>query len=179
MPEPPYPKNAPGPFYVENQCCLSCDAPYSEAPDLMAHDDGEGGYHCHFRKQPETPQEVERAVMACVVSCVRAVRYAGNDPAILKRFGNSAPKIRVTPRTAEGRYGRTRRESSMAATELEFYFDGMAVGYFVGNDGPRSAGSYRYESYRGPGHYEMYTLREAGAGPSAGITPRANGWSSP
>jgi hypothetical protein len=86
MPEPPFPMNAPGPFYVENQCCISCDAPYSEAPDLMAHDDGEGGYHCHFKKQPDTPEEVERAVMACVVSCVRAVRYAGDDPAILKRF---------------------------------------------------------------------------------------------
>ena len=86
MPEPPFPRNVPGPFYVENQCCISCHAPYSEAPDIMAHDDGERGYHCHFKKQPETPEEFERAVMACVVSCVRAVRYAGNDPAILKRF---------------------------------------------------------------------------------------------
>jgi hypothetical protein len=86
MPEPPFPKNAPGAFYVRNECCISCEAPYSEAPDLMDHDDGEGGYHCHFKKQPETPEEVERAVMACAVSCVRAVRYAGDDPAILKRL---------------------------------------------------------------------------------------------
>ncbi len=86
MPEPPYPRNAPGTFYVENQCCIACDAPYSEAPDLMGHDDEKLGYHCHFKKQPETPEEVERAVMACVVSCVRAVRYAGDDPAILERF---------------------------------------------------------------------------------------------
>jgi hypothetical protein len=39
-----------------------------------------------FKKQPETPEEVERAVMACYVSCVRGVRYAGKDPKILKRF---------------------------------------------------------------------------------------------
>jgi len=53
----------------------------------------------------------------------------------------------------------------MAATEPEFYFDGRAVGYFVGGDGPRSAGSYRYEPYRGPGHYEMQTLLRAGGTP--------------
>ena len=86
MPEPPFPRNAPGPFYVENQCCISCTAPYFMAPDLMAHDDGEGGYHCHFKRQPETSEEVERAVMACVLSCVWAVRYAGSDPGILQRF---------------------------------------------------------------------------------------------
>jgi hypothetical protein len=56
MREPPYPRNAPGPFYVESQCCISCDAPYSEAPDLMDHDDGVGGYHCHF-PQPMTREE--------------------------------------------------------------------------------------------------------------------------
>jgi hypothetical protein len=82
----PHPKNAHGPFYVECGCCIACDAPFHEAPDLMATDDGNGDYHCHFRKQPETPAEVERAINACVVSCVEAVRYAGNDPAILQRF---------------------------------------------------------------------------------------------
>jgi hypothetical protein len=85
-PIPPYPKNAPGDFYVENECCVCCEAPYHMAPDLMAHDDVGGFSHCYFKKQPETPEEVERAVMACVVSCVRAVRYAGENPKILKRF---------------------------------------------------------------------------------------------
>src|SRR3954451_17976408 len=85
-PIPPYPKNAPGDFYVENDCCITCEAPYGEAPDLMAHDE-EGDYpHCYFKRQPETPEEVERAVMACHVSCVRAVRYAGRNPKILKKF---------------------------------------------------------------------------------------------
>jgi hypothetical protein len=82
----PHPKNAPGPFYVENDCCICCEAPYAEAPDLMAWDEEDNGYHCRFRKQPKTPDEVERAIRACVVSCVNAVRYAGNDPAILERF---------------------------------------------------------------------------------------------
>jgi len=83
---PPYSKNAPGDFYVENENCIACEAPSREAPDLIAHD-GEGDYpHCYFKKQPETTEEVERAVMACRVSCVKAVRYAGKDPKVLKLF---------------------------------------------------------------------------------------------
>lgn len=81
-----HPKNVPGPFYVENNCCIACDAPRTDAPDLMGADDGLGNYHCHFKKQPETPEEVERAVWACWVSCTKAVRYAGDDPAILNRL---------------------------------------------------------------------------------------------
>ncbi len=69
-----------------NGLCLFCEAPYHEAPDLMGTDDESCGYHCHFRKQPTTPEEIERAIRACQVSCVEAVRYAGNDPAILARF---------------------------------------------------------------------------------------------
>jgi hypothetical protein len=80
-----YPKNAPGDFYVEKDHCITCEAPYHEAPDLMAHDEGDYP-HCYFKKQPETPKEVERAIMACYVSCVVAVRYAGRNPKILKRF---------------------------------------------------------------------------------------------
>src|SRR5689334_14062810 len=82
----PHPKNAPGPFYVENGYCISCDAPFQEAPDLMGTDNGNGDYHCHFLKQPTTPKEVDQAVRACVVSCGEAVRYAGNDPLILEKF---------------------------------------------------------------------------------------------
>ena len=83
-PFPPYPKNSPGPFYVENGCCITCEAPYDEAPDVMAHD--EDGGHCFFRRQPENPEEVERAIRACCISCVSAVRYSGDDPEILRRF---------------------------------------------------------------------------------------------
>lgn len=82
----PFLKNASGDFWTENQCCISCDAPRSEAPDLIGTDDGNGGYHCYFKKQPVTADETERAIMACAVSCTRAVRYAGSDPAILKRL---------------------------------------------------------------------------------------------
>jgi hypothetical protein len=47
----------------------------------------------------------------------------------------------------------------------EFYFDGMAVGLFLGADGPTAPGRHGYEPYRGSGHYEMQTLRRAGGSP--------------
>lgn len=79
-----FPLNVPGPFYVANAQCLICGAPEHEAPDLMAADAETG--HCYFKKQPSSPEELERAVQAVWVSCCGAVQYAGNDPAILRRL---------------------------------------------------------------------------------------------
>ena len=79
-----FPKNVSGPFYVANEQCLACGAPEQEAPDLMASDEQTG--HCYFKKQPTTPEELERAVQAISVSCCGAVLSVGNDPAILRRL---------------------------------------------------------------------------------------------
>ncbi len=78
-----HPLNANGDFFVEYDTCLACDAPYSEAPELMAYDEN---WHCYFKRQPQTPDEVEHAINAVRVSCVEAVRYEGNDPEILRRI---------------------------------------------------------------------------------------------
>jgi len=78
----PYPKNVPGDFIVNDCECISCGAPEAEAPDLMTHDD----HSCYFKKQPSTPEELERALNAVNVSCVAAVCYVGKDPKILKRI---------------------------------------------------------------------------------------------
>ena len=53
----------------------------------------------------------------------------------------------------------------MSVVTPEFFFDGMAVGYFEEAESPRSAGLYRYMPYRGPGHYEMQTLSQGGGLP--------------
>ena len=42
--------------------------------------------HCIFRRQPETAEEVERAIRAMNISCVENLRYRGRDPAILERI---------------------------------------------------------------------------------------------
>src|SRR5262245_751585 len=79
--------NAPGDFYVADDLCIACTAPEHEAPDLMAHDTSAcGGYHCYFKKQPETPEEETRAVRAVAVGCCAAVRYGGNDKRILDQL---------------------------------------------------------------------------------------------
>jgi hypothetical protein len=71
-----HPLNAEGDFFVEYDMCLACDAPYSEAPELMAYDED---MHCYFKRQPQTPEEVESAINAVRVSCIEAVLYDGNE----------------------------------------------------------------------------------------------------
>jgi hypothetical protein len=79
--------NAAGDFYVADGMCIACTAPEHEAPDLMSHSpEAHAGYHCHFKCQPTTPDEWQRAVMAVAVGCCGAVRYGGTDPAILRRL---------------------------------------------------------------------------------------------
>jgi hypothetical protein len=79
-------KNVPGLFYTTGDC-LACDAPESEAPDLLEplRDDN---YDTYFVRQPETPEEVERACRALEVCCVAALRYGGTEPSIIRRLGN-------------------------------------------------------------------------------------------
>jgi len=81
--------NVAGHFYVEDGLCMACAAPEGEAPDLMDHE--LGSYHCYFKKQPVTSDELERAVMAAAVSCCQAVRYAGTDLDIIRRISNFIP----------------------------------------------------------------------------------------
>src|SRR5260370_36948409 len=62
----PYPKNAPGPFYVANTECIACGYPHVLAPDLMAWDthSQSAHSHCYFKKQPEGPPELSHAINA-------------------------------------------------------------------------------------------------------------------
>jgi len=78
------PKNAPGPFAVLKDHCITCGAPEAEAPDLMAHDDEANS--CYFRRQPMTSDETDRAIRAVQVSCCKAVVYRGTDPEIVRRI---------------------------------------------------------------------------------------------
>ncbi len=77
-----HPLNAEGDFYVEKDSCTLCGAPEVMAKGLMAHSN-EG---CYFIKQPISDEEIELAVSSIAVSCVRAVRYGGNDQKIIKRL---------------------------------------------------------------------------------------------
>ena len=80
----PHPKNAPGPFYVENECCMFCMAPHAHAPTLMGFDDLDK--HCFVRQQPQTDEEIYRAILAVRSSEFQCLRYRGHDPDILRRL---------------------------------------------------------------------------------------------
>lgn len=77
-----HPKNAPGDFYVAHNCCTQCEAPCREAPDLIGMD--EDG--CFFRRQPANVDELSKAIDALNVSCMGALRYCGDNPAILEHL---------------------------------------------------------------------------------------------
>ncbi len=79
--------------------CVSCGAPHAVAPDLIGWTDLEMG-HCIWKKQPETPEELEQAFSVFDASCVGCHRYAGTDPAIHERIGpeycdNAPPRPRT------------------------------------------------------------------------------------
>ena len=95
-----FPKNAPGAFYTLGDItadgawcgrCLSCEAPETEAPTLLA-PLTKTNCDTYFVRQPETEEEIEQACHAIEVCCVDALRYGGQDPKILARLqrtGNS------------------------------------------------------------------------------------------
>lgn len=80
-----YPEGEQGDFYSIHGACITCGAPEFEAPDLIAHSEKEYG-HCYFKKQPKTPEELDRAINALAVSCIAGIRYGGKNEEILKRF---------------------------------------------------------------------------------------------
>lgn len=80
-------KNVSGDFYTTGDC-LACDAPEYEAPHLLA-TLNENNCYTYFVKQPETPEEIERACRAVEVCCVAALRYGGKNPQIIRRLHNT------------------------------------------------------------------------------------------
>lgn len=82
-----FPENTKGDFYVGNGVCIACGAPEGEVPDLIEHSKLEYG-HCYFKKQPQTLDEIERAINAMEVSCIDGLRYGGKDEIILNSLSS-------------------------------------------------------------------------------------------
>src|SRR5215467_4708692 len=83
----PHPKSALGDFYVVKGECLACGVPHVVAPDLV----GWIGdtQHCFWKKQPETPAELERAIAVLEAQELECHRYAGTDFAIVSRISST------------------------------------------------------------------------------------------
>jgi hypothetical protein len=79
------PENAAGDFYVEEGRCLHCCLPHAEAPELL-NDPNKDFRQCYFRRQPQTPLEVEHAVEAIWASDIAALRYGGTDQSIIRKL---------------------------------------------------------------------------------------------
>jgi hypothetical protein len=81
VPRPAHPANVPGPFYVEDGCCISCGVWEDIAPDLLAwqEEDGQLGMvaHCYVQRQPETDTEFERMKAAMEYGEVDCIRVKG------------------------------------------------------------------------------------------------------
>lgn len=81
----PHPKNVPGDFYVDYECCLDCQIPTDMAPDLFARDDS---YACFVKKQPATDIELDLMVEVTEHQDMDCIRYRGDDPRIQRRVSS-------------------------------------------------------------------------------------------
>lgn len=77
---PPHPANVPGPFYVEDGCCITCGVWEAEAPDLLAWVPDADRPHCYVARQPETDAEFERMKAAMEVGEVDCIRVHNCRP---------------------------------------------------------------------------------------------------
>jgi len=69
-------ENAPGKFYVDEQC-IACDACVLEAPSYFSMNDKDG--HAFVLKQPKTPQEIMQCQEALEACPVEAIGNDGDD----------------------------------------------------------------------------------------------------
>jgi hypothetical protein len=95
IPRPPHPANVPGPFYVEDGCCISCGVWELEAPDLLAWVPGEN--QCYVQRQPETDAEFERMKRAMEVGEVDCIRVHACRPEWMERLRNDGLGEQIDP----------------------------------------------------------------------------------
>jgi hypothetical protein len=78
-------ESASGDFYVQHACCTSCGVPQEVAPDLVGWRN-ENLPQCYWVKQPQTADELDRAIKIIHTQELGCHRYSGNDPTILLRL---------------------------------------------------------------------------------------------
>ena len=78
-------KSVPDDFYVQETCCMSCGVPQSVAPDLVGWTN-EDIQQCYWIKQPQTANELDRAIKIIHAQEIGCHRYSGSDSSILRRL---------------------------------------------------------------------------------------------
>jgi hypothetical protein len=83
--EIPHKMNVEGDFYVEDGCCLTCGVPVDIAPDIFEYEE----HSCYVKKQPITPDELERTLEVMNNQEVDCIHYKGTDREIVRRLVES------------------------------------------------------------------------------------------
>jgi hypothetical protein len=96
-PQSPHPANVPGPFYVQDGCCITCGVWEFEAPDLLAWIPGEN--HCYVQRQPQTDAEFEQMKRAMEVGEVDCIRVHACKPEWLERLRDEGLGHHIDPET--------------------------------------------------------------------------------
>lgn len=74
----PYHKNAPGAFFVEDGCCITCGVMHeSKGGRFFEWDEKADSSHCYIKLQPETKHDLQDMIKAMKVSDVDCVFYKG------------------------------------------------------------------------------------------------------
>jgi hypothetical protein len=85
-PTPPSPYlQVLGDWRVDGKCCLDCGIPWDVAPDLFER----GPHGCHLIRAPQTPEGIAAMVHVMWGQDLGCIRYAGHDPALLRRLGEA------------------------------------------------------------------------------------------
>ncbi|UZK65512.1 ferredoxin [Sphingomonas sp. M1-B02] len=94
---PPHPANVPGPFYVEDGCCISCGVWEDVAPDLLAWQEDGQSSHCYVARQPETDAEFGRMMAAMQVGEVDCIRVHNCQPDWARRLREAKLSHHIDP----------------------------------------------------------------------------------
>jgi len=114
-------ESAGGDFYVQASCCTSCGVPQAVAPDLVGWTN-EAYPQCYWIKQPQTSDELDRAIKLIHSQELGCHRYSGADPAILRRLpvedcDHFRPDLRLKSRPYFASSGPSPKFTLSASTE--------------------------------------------------------------
>lgn len=92
---PPHPANVPGPFYVEDGCCMACGVWEDEAAGLL---EWLPEYaHCYVARQPETDAEFGQMMGAMGINEVDCIRVHNCKPDWARRLREAGLGDQIDP----------------------------------------------------------------------------------
>ena len=100
-PRRPYPANVPGPFYVQDGCCLACGVWEEVAEGLLAWDEESSYPHCYVARQPQSDGEVDQMIAAMNINEVDCLRVRICAPDWMKRPKDAGVGAQIDPPTCD------------------------------------------------------------------------------